>query len=68
MAQIEEFFYGWMPIDWVMFGVGFVVIFGLLNGVYSISRLIRKGSLPTVYWLLNGVLAGFAAMFAVATL
>jgi hypothetical protein len=68
VAQIEDFFYGWMLADWLIFVASFIAIFGLLNGVYSISRLIRKGSIPSVYWLLNGVFAVFAALYTVASL
>jgi len=68
VAQLQEFFYGWVLTDWVVFAVYFVAAFGLLNGVYSMSRLIRKGNLPTVYWVLNGVLAGTAALLAASPL
>ena len=68
MAQFQDIFYTWQPLDWVAFGVLFIAAFGLFNGLYQASRLIQKGNIPTVFWVLNGVLAGFTALLAVVSM
>ncbi|TNE37892.1 MAG: hypothetical protein EP347_07315 [Alphaproteobacteria bacterium] len=46
----------------LIFVISLLFTFGILNGLYSVSRLIRRGGLPVHLWILNGFLAVLIAL------
>lgn len=43
--------------EWVVFVFVLFVTFGVLNGLYNVSRLLKRGSLPIYLWAFNGLVA-----------
>ncbi|TNE58391.1 MAG: hypothetical protein EP340_05605 [Alphaproteobacteria bacterium] len=43
--------------QWLGFAISLLCTFGILNGLYSVGRLVRRGGLPVYLWILNGLLA-----------
>lgn len=48
--------------QWLVFTISALFAFGILNGLYSVGRLIRRGGLPVHFWVLNGLMAALIAL------
>ena len=48
--------------QWLIFAISLLFAFGILNGIYSIGRLVQRGSLPVHFWIFNGLAATLIAL------